>query len=566
MTKTRSYFLLFLILFLGTVLRLWGLGFGLPELNHADEPIVVNHALAYGLGDLNPHFFNIPPLTGYLLFIIYGLYFLAGHILGSFPGKQAFLDLFLSDPSSFYYLGRLFIGVLFGLMAIYAFYRLGRRLWGRAISLFGALVMAVIYLPVQVSHFIYPDSPLLFAIILSLYFYVRIYQKGRPQDYLYALLATGFAVGLKYNAALLVIPYLTAHFLRVWEKGELRDIKPLIGLPLVSAVLLAFLFFLLNPFFVLDSQFALTELANQSGSTGFQGWGHHLFYSLNAGLGLPLLLVFLVSLVTSLFSLRRARYLLIFYSATVVFYLHLVLFAQPYSRYGILLIPEAVFFSVFFLEKVFQSLDKKVFVVLVAAALLFIPLTEDIRLGMLLKEADTRNLAKTWILKYIPSGAKIFLDNSRFEPKLPFCREYLEDIQGRLGPHSAQAARIKALLAVQKTSPCFTVYFPASNDEKKAASFSLQGRQLPFEWESLRKEGIRYLGLTRLGVNDPDEATTAYLKDHGRLLASFSPYRNPDQFYSFDPIDLTGAPTTFDDLRSRVRNGHLIEIYELDWA
>ena len=51
------------ILALAFLLRLVGVQFGLPHLYHADEPIVVNHAVAYGAGDFNPHFFKIPPLV-----------------------------------------------------------------------------------------------------------------------------------------------------------------------------------------------------------------------------------------------------------------------------------------------------------------------------------------------------------------------------------------------------------------------------------------------------------------------------------------------------------------------
>ncbi|MBF0254446.1 MAG: hypothetical protein HQL11_04910 [Candidatus Omnitrophica bacterium] len=75
------------IIGVGLVLRLAGLRFGLF---HADEPIVVNHALAYGTGDLNPHFFCIPPLVSYLLAGIYGLAFLWGTLWGASGGVADF--------------------------------------------------------------------------------------------------------------------------------------------------------------------------------------------------------------------------------------------------------------------------------------------------------------------------------------------------------------------------------------------------------------------------------------------------------------------------------------------
>ena len=75
---SKNRWLLAGILLLALALRITGIQFGLPHLYHADEPIVVNHALAYGAGDLNPHFFKIPPLVSYLLFVVYGAAYLIG--------------------------------------------------------------------------------------------------------------------------------------------------------------------------------------------------------------------------------------------------------------------------------------------------------------------------------------------------------------------------------------------------------------------------------------------------------------------------------------------------------
>src|SRR3989338_10346766 len=103
--KDASYGLIIaFILAAAFSLRIWGIRLGLPELYHADEPIVVNHALAYGASDLNPYFFKIPPLISYLLSTAYGFYFILGHIMGQFSGVDNFARLFLTDPSSFYFL------------------------------------------------------------------------------------------------------------------------------------------------------------------------------------------------------------------------------------------------------------------------------------------------------------------------------------------------------------------------------------------------------------------------------------------------------------------------------
>src|SRR3990167_3079505 len=112
-TEIPAYWAICLIIGLAFFLRIWGLSFGLPELYHADEPIVVNHALAYGSGDLNPHFFKIPPLLSYALFLVYGAVYAAGALLFHWS-KEDFAIAFFKDPSLFYLAGRLIFGAFVG--------------------------------------------------------------------------------------------------------------------------------------------------------------------------------------------------------------------------------------------------------------------------------------------------------------------------------------------------------------------------------------------------------------------------------------------------------------------
>ena len=89
---------LLLILAAAFLLRATGINFGLPYLYHQDEPIVVNHALAYGAGDFNPHFFKLPPLLSYLLFIVYGAAYLTMAVFHGYS-KNDLLIHFFRDPS-----------------------------------------------------------------------------------------------------------------------------------------------------------------------------------------------------------------------------------------------------------------------------------------------------------------------------------------------------------------------------------------------------------------------------------------------------------------------------------
>ena len=58
------------VLTIAFAVRLIGLPYGLPNLYHQDEMIVVNHAMGIGAGGWNPHFFVLPPFSIYFLFLI----------------------------------------------------------------------------------------------------------------------------------------------------------------------------------------------------------------------------------------------------------------------------------------------------------------------------------------------------------------------------------------------------------------------------------------------------------------------------------------------------------------
>src|SRR3990167_5476147 len=89
------------LLFAALLLRVVGINFG-P--NHPDEHLIINHALAFGTGDLNPHMFYFPTLFLYLLFAVFGGFYALGRVSGHFSGVDQFLQFFLQSPETFYVL------------------------------------------------------------------------------------------------------------------------------------------------------------------------------------------------------------------------------------------------------------------------------------------------------------------------------------------------------------------------------------------------------------------------------------------------------------------------------
>ena len=70
------------VLAFGAAVRLWGVQHDLPHSYYPDEVHFVQRAVAFGSGDLNPHWFHKPALYMYLLFLEYGVYYCAGLLLG----------------------------------------------------------------------------------------------------------------------------------------------------------------------------------------------------------------------------------------------------------------------------------------------------------------------------------------------------------------------------------------------------------------------------------------------------------------------------------------------------
>src|SRR4029453_9837981 len=66
---------LLLVLVIGFGLRTFSAGYGLPDLYHPDEPKIVERAVRFHQGDLNPRFFNYPSLYMYALAGVSGLVF-----------------------------------------------------------------------------------------------------------------------------------------------------------------------------------------------------------------------------------------------------------------------------------------------------------------------------------------------------------------------------------------------------------------------------------------------------------------------------------------------------------
>jgi 4-amino-4-deoxy-L-arabinose transferase-like glycosyltransferase len=204
--KTRSSIagpLLLLALFLAALLpRLWAVGWGLPYVEHSDEPAVMEVAMRMvQQGDWNPGMFLYPSLFFYLLAGVIKLHTawgLAAGLYASPADLPAETYLFTTAPA-LYLWARALVAIL-GAACVPLLYVLGRRMFDRPAALLAAALLIVAAYPVEHAHYVTTDVPTGLWVTIALLGAWSVARDGGWRGYLVGALGTGLAAGTKYNA------------------------------------------------------------------------------------------------------------------------------------------------------------------------------------------------------------------------------------------------------------------------------------------------------------------------------------------------------------------------------
>lgn len=549
------------ILVAGALLRLWGIGFGLPFQFHQDEPIVVNHALAYGTGDLNPHFFIIPPLASYILFIFYAFYFVILKLFACIPSAEAFAISFFQDPTPFYLIARITLGFIPGVINIYLTYKLAAKVFSLRCSLYCALLSAVTLLNVLNAHYAYTDTLLVMWIQLVFLQIFSFVDKPSMRASLLAGLFMGAAVATKYNAALLVIPMVVACvWARISPRSRVKNI-------LVCACFTALAFVACNPFAILDMKFFLMSVTGRIGH-GVIGFNHHITYSLFEGASSIVTILGIAGLVLAL--IRKPKYLVPVFSFIVCFYLHLTFASQPYPRYALAIVPFLCLglgFLLFdYLYPRFTRPGGKALLIVAAFAAIIPTLSKSVVADSLLAQQDSRISAVQWIEKNIPPESLIALDSTFFGPPLRQTTLQLHEKEKIFGKQAELAAlkskKLQLQLKAAQPRAVYNVYYLIEGGES-SGQFLGFWPVLRNTMAQLREEKIEYV----IFNNTLSPASTRALRDEvaktATLIAVFDPYWDKHFRRPFDTVEFTCLPIETEELFSRRTSGPYLEIYKL---
>lgn len=485
---------------LALILRLAANGFGLPDTFEPDEPKLVNHALAFGTGDLNPHYFVYPAFQMYLLFFSYGLLYLVLRVAGAVESLEGFKLLFLSDPTVFYRVGRS-LTALFGAGSVLLLFALGRRLYGSlAVGLLAACSLAVHPVDVRHGHYVTADVPMTCLLLLALVFLAPTLERPSPATGLRAGVAAGLATAVKYSGLVFLAPLATAHALAARRGSSLAARRSLL-LALAGSALA---FALASPFSLVEWQKTLDGMRfildvkrdGQFGIARGASWGTYFQIAFLSG---PLALLSLAGLVNALVRRTPADLVLL---ALLVPYLLAVGSSQSHSaRYLVPAFPLLLLLGARWL----LGLPLRArWVSCLAAAALLASFAESVGVVREILRPDTRQLARRWIESHVPAGESLALESGGDDTVR--LAETAESIEAKIRRHErddltghSREQIVAALRLKQRARGDRPAYRLAQIGESRNNRLAGDGQDL----EALRREGVGWVVTSSAALGDP---------------------------------------------------------------
>lgn len=407
--KLEKSVLIFIIL-IAFIVRAWGINFGLPYSLHFDEGLLNYTAFFAASHKLRPDQFAYPMFYPYLIIFLYGFYYLLGLLMGLWHSTREFFIAYLTDATPFLLLTR-FSTVLISTATVGLLYWIGKKLYHKKIGLVAAFLLSLTFLSVQEAHYTKEDTLVGFLGLSAFYLAVRILKNGKTKDYVLGGMILGILFATKYHFFIFLPLLIFAHFLRYSRSRS--SLKVLFNRKfLIGAVLIPVVFFLLNPYIIINYRQAVANIVGQFEVTTVpwvspQGQPIFLYYlthHLKHGMGTPLLLVAWAGIVCLLLKSPKRENLLLVLTPLAFFITLMVFGSQNFARYAIPILPFLSLSAAVILNNFFK---KQAPLIIISLLIILPSFLRILKFDYYLTQKDTRLEAKDWIEKNILPGTKV---------------------------------------------------------------------------------------------------------------------------------------------------------------
>ncbi len=393
-------------------LRLWGVKTGLPYSYNSDEAThFVPRAVGFFSHDLNPHYFLNPPGYTYLLYIVFELWF------GS---ADAVMRTYAANPTEVYVVARVVVAVL-GTLSVWLTYLAGSRFFNRSVGLLAAAIFGLAFLPIFYSHLALNDVPTLAPVALALYASAGVMRRGRRRDYVLAGVAVGLAAATKYTGAFTAFCLCVAAFCDATD-GSIGPAARRLGLAVAAG---GAAFVLANPYAVLHFSAFASGVSQQAslaagsdpvklGTRAGNGIVYYL-WTFTWGLGWGPALAAIAGAVL-LVVRRRIGLALCLIPVCIAFIVFMGDQQRYFGRWLMPIFPIVALLAAYAGVEAVRWLARAWAVPAVvggavaAVLLLGQSLVAVIHNDAALSRADTRNLARAWMVAHVPAGSRVVIE------------------------------------------------------------------------------------------------------------------------------------------------------------
>lgn len=404
------------ILLVATVLRLWGIRWGLPDGQdyasyHPDETVnLVNAVLDDGA--LRPHldigFYNY----GSFYFLLWQVAAAVNHAYG-FVRIAGSASIGEADPTTtvaaLLLVGRL-LSAACGVLTVAVLFAVGRRLYSRKAGLVAGAIYAIAPVAVVNAQYATVDATATFLVAATLAPVAALLDRPTLRMAVAAGALAGLAAATRYNTAIVLCAVLVA----CWSPREPWRPAALRASVAVGAAIAAFIAgcpgVVLNwDRFHADVMFeaakSMAGMGNLFRDTG-PGWIYHATVSFRYGLAMPLLLLTAAGIIHSLVARERRSAPLL--ALVIPFYFLMSMAEVRFLRYILPLVPPLALLTARFVtgsgcEPPWRGRATGAAFAAIALMTLFV----SGAMSAAMARPDPRDLARDYIRRALPAGATI---------------------------------------------------------------------------------------------------------------------------------------------------------------